>query len=319
MSHPKYPRPKEDFNSVGGSSINLGHFRNKSNSSADFKAAFTMHENVRAQEQLVLPPKGLSTTKFGPGFHRRHESHIKGLFADENQRIREEYQHSKQQRAEQMAQYRSQSLRHADYRAGYNIINNQDVNVGGIASTSTASLYTSSSVSLHNNNISSSSSSRNTNNTNNTNGLSMTGGIRMCGSGLGPEAPARGRSALREGTGRFHLPHASGHQHDYRQDVLCREGITDAKCVSILQLGKRDLPSFGIDDQFGKSEYVQHRSNATRQGLYEATLPGKYTPRKIEGHPAGNPAIVQQWTSSIDLNNRCAVAPSRSTTSLVLG
>lgn len=271
MSHPKFRRDKEDFNSVGGASINLGHFRNKSHSSADFKATFNMHDTVQPQTQLALPPKGLATTKFGPGFSRRNESQIKELFGDNDlARRTEQFQQLKASRSQVMSQARLQTLREADYRSGFNIINHQEVVPERAALSSSARGQ----------------------------------GIRVLpNQGLGPEAPLRGRATLRETEGRFFLPHASGKSHEYRQDVLHREGINEPKAVSILQLGKKDLPTFGIDDQFGKSEYVQH-SAATRRGLYEATQPGKFTPRKVDGHPGGDPRVVQSWTTDIDLNNR---------------
>ncbi len=66
---------------------------------------------------------------------------------------------------------------------------------------------------------------------------------------------------------------------------------------------KRDLPSYGMEDQFSKNEYMQH-SSSTRQGLHETRLPGHFTPRKIDGHPAANETIVSKWTTNIDLTNR---------------
>jgi hypothetical protein len=83
------------------------------------------------------------------------------------------------------------------------------------------------------------------------------------------------------------------------------------------------LKSYGIEDQFSKSEY-QKQNDITRTGIYEARLPGfsriqaiyfdfyiviyivigKYTPRQQQNHPAANPDIVRNWTKTIDLNNR---------------
>jgi len=45
-------------------------------------------------------------------------------------------------------------------------------------------------------------------------------------------------------------------------------------------------------------------SEFTQTGLYEARQAGKYTPRKLNNHPAANPEIVENWTKTIDLNNR---------------
>lgn len=271
-------RAKEDFSSVGGSSINLGHFKNKQHSQLDFKQSMVTHSTVTLASQDTLPPSGLRTTKFGPGFHRRSEAEIKGVFADENKQAVDAYQTLRASRSQALSQTRLQTLRDHDYRAGYNIINNQVLD----------------NVHPHPQVV---------HQTQNKQGIKM-----VADKGLGPEAPLRGRSTLRESEGRFFLPYPSGKNQDYRQSVLCREGINSQKAVSIIQLGKRDLPTYGvIDDQFGKSEYTKN-SSVTRRGLYEATVPGQFTPRKVPGHPAGDSQIVKQWTSTIDINNRSVVA-----------
>lgn len=130
-------------------------------------------------------------------------------------------------------------------------------------------------------------------------------GTKMCGNGVGPESIHRGKATLRESGGRFFLPHASGSAADHRQDVLYREGLEQKKYTSILQLGKKDMLSYGIEEQFSKSEY-QKTSAATQNGLVESRIPGKYTPSHIPGNPAGRPEIVKQWTSTVDINNRTA-------------
>lgn len=129
------------------------------------------------------------------------------------------------------------------------------------------------------------------------------------GDGLGPEAPNRGKSVLRESAGRFFTPLGSGHNFEHRQNVLYKEGLSTDKYCGVLEPHKKDLRSYGVEDQFSKSEYTTN-SAVTRTGLYESRVPGKYTPRKIENHPAGNPTVVEKWTSKIDLNNKtlqCAV------------
>jgi hypothetical protein len=128
-------------------------------------------------------------------------------------------------------------------------------------------------------------------------------GIRKVGDGLGPEAPHRGKSILRESGGRFFTPLGSGHNSEYRQNVLYKEGLLKDKYCGLLDANKGDMKSYGIEDQFSKSEYTKNTVVA-QTGLYESRMPGKYTPRKIENHPAGNPAVVDKWTTKIDLNNR---------------
>lgn len=128
-------------------------------------------------------------------------------------------------------------------------------------------------------------------------------GIKKVGDGLGPEAPNRGKSILRESGGRFFTPLGTGHNHEHRQNVLYKEGLSVEKRCGLLEANKGDMPSYGIEDQFSKSEYTRN-SIVAQTGLYESRVPGKFTPRKIPNHPAGNEGIVQKWTTNIDLNNR---------------
>ncbi len=128
-------------------------------------------------------------------------------------------------------------------------------------------------------------------------------GIRSVGNGLGPEAQLRGKNTLRESGGRFFLPHSSGPTADYRQDVLYKEGLKQEKFSSAIQLGKKDMPSYGVEDQFSKNQYMK-TSSAAQTGLYESRLPGKFTPRQIPGNPSGHGGIVEKWTSAVDINNR---------------
>jgi hypothetical protein len=128
-------------------------------------------------------------------------------------------------------------------------------------------------------------------------------GIKKVGDGLGPEASTRGKSILRESAGRFFTPLSSGHNHEHRQNVLYKEGLLIDKYCGVLDPHKSDMRSYGVEDQFSKSEYTKN-TEVTRTGLNESRVPGKFTPRKIENHPAGYPAIVEKWTTNIDLNNR---------------
>ena len=120
---------------------------------------------------------------------------------------------------------------------------------------------------------------------------------------ISDEIASRGKSLLRDTGGRFFLPHGSGSQHDYRQENLYREGLNKPKYISAIQLGKKDYPSYGVEDCFSKAEY-QKTNEITRTGLYEQRMPGRYTPRKVQGNPSGNPDIVREWAGTADLSNK---------------
>ena len=40
------------------------------------------------------------------------------------------------------------------------------------------------------------------------------------------------------------------------QDVLAREGLLTEKRSAVLDLSKGELPSYGVEDQFAKSDYL---------------------------------------------------------------
>lgn len=119
------------------------------------------------------------------------------------------------------------------------------------------------------------------------------------------EIAANSRIELREGSGRFHCPQASGIKHEYRQYVLCRDGLHKEKFSAVLQPGKADLPSYGVEDNFGKSQYPggMRLPPSSRIGLWEMREPGKFTPRKQPGHPSGNALLVKNWGSGMDIAN----------------
>lgn len=123
-------------------------------------------------------------------------------------------------------------------------------------------------------------------------------GLRMNGDGLGAEAPRRGSAILRESPGRYFAPYPSGHNQNHRQDVLLREGISKEKMTSIIQIGKADLKSYGVDDQFCRSEYTRKPQVI---GLYEMTRPGAYPPSKQPNNPSGDPKIVQGWAKGVTI------------------
>ena len=119
------------------------------------------------------------------------------------------------------------------------------------------------------------------------------------------EIAANSRIVLRESLGRFHMPHASGNQHEYRQLVLYKDGLEQPRFSAVLEPGKADLKSYGIEDNFGKSQYPggPRLPPTARVGLYEMREPGKFTPRKQPNNPSGNPDLVKSWGSGMDISN----------------
>lgn len=122
------------------------------------------------------------------------------------------------------------------------------------------------------------------------------------GHGRGPESIQRGKAILRDSANRFFTPTATGPAAQYRQDILYREGILQEKHSSALQLGKKDFKSYGVEDQFSKSQYTNNSTKA-QTGLAETRQPGRFTPRKVS-NPCGDPEVVRNWSSTLDLNNK---------------
>ena len=125
-------------------------------------------------------------------------------------------------------------------------------------------------------------------------------GLRMNGDGLGGEAPKRGSAILRESQGRYFAPYPSGQNQEHRQDVLLREGVSKSKMSSIIQIGQSDLPSYGVEDQFAKSDY---RQRPKLIGLFEMTKPGAFPPAKQPFNPSGNPKTVKGWAKGVTISN----------------
>ena len=123
-------------------------------------------------------------------------------------------------------------------------------------------------------------------------------GIKYMGDGLGPEAPLRGHHMLRDSRNRFFTPQYNGPAHEYRQAVLKSEGLIKSKFSRVLYHGKPELVSYGIEDQFSKSNYMQLSASA-QHGLVETTAVGKYTPRKQQGNPSGNPDLTKAWGKGV--------------------
>ena len=119
--------------------------------------------------------------------------------------------------------------------------------------------------------------------------------------GLGPEAPHRGHCGLRESGGRFFMPQLGGPTHHYRLDVMAREGLLVEKKSSILDLTKGELISYGVEDQFAKSDYMKKSAVASR-GLSDVKVIGLFSPRMQPLNPSGDAELKRGWARGVDLN-----------------
>lgn len=114
--------------------------------------------------------------------------------------------------------------------------------------------------------------------------------------GLGPESHSRGIVQLKDSVNRYFLPQESGEGHRRRQEKLNKEGLSVPKMQGVINVGKAEAPSYGLEDQFSKSKYA--KTNIS--GLIETREPGKFTPRKCpENNPSANPKIRSTWTTGV--------------------
>lgn len=117
--------------------------------------------------------------------------------------------------------------------------------------------------------------------------------------GLGPESHNRGIQQLKDSCNRYFLPQESGERHEKRQENLVREGVLNQRMQGIINVGKAETFSFGIEDQFSKSQYLKTNIN----GLVETRQAGKFTPRKCPmNNPSANPSIRSKWTTGVVLS-----------------
>mmetsp|Transcript_7777 Transcript_7777/g.13174 ORF Transcript_7777/g.13174 Transcript_7777/m.13174 type:complete len:275 (-) Transcript_7777:358-1182(-) len=257
---------REEFSAKNcESTIYLGNFKNKNHKLEQYDSTALTHSRTLVRSQETNAAHGTKETRFHKGFERRQKDNIHNEFT-----LKPEDIAKRDNRMAAIKDMRKDYIRDNDKKNGYNIINGQANSAGPLIKP-----------------------------------VRMTG-PKQVGDGLGPEAPARGQGILRESNvGRFFAPQASGHNHAHRQATLYKEGLLQDKYTSVLGVGKKDMRSAGVEDQFSKSEY-QSKSAVAQTGLYESRIPGKYTPRQIPNHPSGNPAIVEKWTTNIDLNDRTA-------------
>ena len=227
---------------------------------------------------------GLGDTKFGKGFSRKYETSISNPIKDSIN----EYRKEAEKRGEMLNHERSQNLKRIDSLTGFNII------TGELKGTGPKPHYE--------------------------------GKKRLDGS-MSEQTLKVGFSALRESKGKFYQPQMSGDAAHSRQmryklfqllllfnefnnnsiTILFRlnyEGVYRKRCTSIIQLGKEDLPSYGIEDQFNKNEYITKLPEGDpnmRHGVSDMKIPGKYTPRNQPNNPSGHKETVRVWTKSFVL------------------
>lgn len=261
---PRHLIPKEGFCSKSGAVIVLGHFKNHdANPEVSYKTTFIVHDQNQKSDSFVAENKGgLRKTRFHKGFERKNERNIENVVRDE----KAEYSSNiAGKRSEMNAEFRGTLLKTIDNYNGFNLIT-------GMSRSGPGSVA-----------------------------VVKPEGIRSCGAdGLGPEAPLRGNILLRDSPNRFFTPQYSGPSHEYRQNILINDGVFEKRASSIIQLGKKDLPSAGVEDQFSKSQYTKLAPN-TSTGLVEMREPGKYTPRKQFGNPSGNFSMTEKWGKGISL------------------
>jgi hypothetical protein len=93
--------------------------------------------------------------------------------------------------------------------------------------------------------------------------------------------------------GKFFSPAWTGSSHDLRQELAHREGLLKSKSSSELGVGRNDIPSHGVEDQFSQSWYSNNRSRGGIRGLIETTAPGQFTPRKVYKGGARNESEIR--------------------------
>lgn len=259
----------------------LGTYKNRASTKQDFKENFLKTTGITTDTQVETIKDGLNHTKFGKGFQRRNEANIKNTLADQERKEIIEHQAKKAIINEKLNDHRRDNLKAIDNYNGYNIITN---NIRPEAFHPESNPHHQQLVKPNNT------------------------GIRYIPNlGLGEESKHRGQSILRDSTARFYTPVPSGPRQNYRQDMLYREGLASSqKYIGILEAGKKDIISYGVEDQFSKNEYYKPKmdpNQETAYGLYEKRIPGTFTPRQIPNHPSADPEVVSNWTTKVDIFN----------------
>jgi len=101
-----------------------------------------------------------------------------------------------------------------------------------------------------------------------------------------PERQKYGEILMRDSHNRFFLPPYSGPKHDQRQMQLVTEGVLKPKMSSVLGIGRNDVPSYGVEDQLSKADYIPCE-RIQIEGHYERNQPGRWTPNQHQMYPEG--------------------------------
>ena len=269
------PLRENFFASVGGNHVNihLGSYKEYQPPSnfepRNFKSDFITHTNYAKQEPATTAHLP-GNTKFGKGFVRRQERDIQNPVVDQQY----EYKRIKEDISQNLNASRKLSLTKVDSSSHFDILNGQ---MKAEAESLKGPI------------------------------IVKPEGKRRVKDVVSSETLRVGQNILRESAGRFFAPVPSGNKHDYRQETLILEGCRDARFSSVIQLGKKDLPSNGVEDQFSRSTYDLKDNTQNIIGLTDYRVPGAFTPRKQYMHPSANEHIVHNWTRGVDLNNNCGV------------
>lgn len=186
--------------------------------------------------------------------------------AIENPRASEnlQYQHTVEAKKQTLAKCRSEEMLRRSHRTGFNVITGEIVGSGPKEQR------------LH---------------------------TRHIRDGLGPESHSRGMQVMRDSSSRYFTPHFSGEAHHKRQERLVTEGLSHPKMAGVINIGKGEAPSYGLEDQFSRSQYIQHK--APLKGLVERRVAGAYSPRKQNANenPSANTNVRGKWTTGVHIGN----------------
>jgi hypothetical protein len=259
---------KEEFASANGTYVKLGNHKNKIANTESFKETFLTHNNNSKLNDNTI--QIVQESNFDKGlkqtkFHKGFERRNKEQISNPIADQHNEFTRQYLEKSAKLSDARSKKLQSIDHTTGYNIITGSLRGAGP--------------------------------------NLRPEGIRKVDDYGLGPEASTRGKVILRDSKSRFFSPLQSGTTADYRQAVLNKEGLKIDKTSSILQLGKKDLPSYGVEDQFSKSNYAP-KSQYASTGLVETLVPGKFTPSNQAKNPSGKTEIVKIWNTNVDINNK---------------
>lgn len=279
ITGPDNPLRENFFSSVGGNHVNihLGSYKEYSNPSQQslhhYKKDLVAHSHSNPSfHQPVTQAHLPGNTKFGKGFQRRLEKDISNPIVDNIS----EYKQMKEEIAQRQNEHRTLSLRKVDSSSHFDVIN------GTLSQDSEALIGPL---------------------------VVKPEGKRRVKDVVSGETLRIGQNILRESAGRFFAPVPSGDKHDFRQETLILEGCREPRFSSVIQRGKKDLPSYGVEDQFSRSSYDPRDNTSNIIGLTDYRTPGAFTPRKQYNHPSANPDVVQNWTRGVDLNGSCRNPP----------